>query len=91
MYLIKFIKRRRKRYGKRIRKKLFLDVKYNNNYNTKNKRYQIINDKENNIHFSVCNLRECPEDAIIGRDLFDVDDYVKALRNRVNKKRLYIS
>ena len=29
--------------------------------------------------FSVYNLSECPEDAIIGRDLFTADDYVKAV------------
>lgn len=31
------------------------------------------------INFSVHNLWECPEDAIIGRDLFDADDYIRAL------------
>lgn len=31
------------------------------------------------INFSVRNLWECPEDAIIGRDLFDADDYIRAL------------
>ena len=30
--------------------------------------------------FSVGNLNECPEDAIIGRDLFDADDYIRAVR-----------
>ena len=30
--------------------------------------------------FSVSNLCECPEDAIIGRDLFDADDYIRAVR-----------
>lgn len=29
--------------------------------------------------FSVCNLCECPEDAIIGRDLFDAHDFVRAV------------
>lgn len=32
------------------------------------------------FYFSVCNLDECPEDAIIGRDLFDATDYLQALR-----------
>ena len=30
--------------------------------------------------FSVYNLSECPEDAIIGRDLFDGSDWVEAVR-----------
>jgi hypothetical protein len=30
--------------------------------------------------FSVSNLSECPEDAIIGRDLFDADDYLRAVK-----------
>lgn len=68
---------------KELEKKLFLDVKYSNDYDTGSERCQIINDKENNIHFSVCNLQECPEDAIIGRALFDVDDYVKALNKGI--------
>lgn len=31
-------------------------------------------------NFSVHDLCECPEDAIIGRDLFDVDDFISAVR-----------
>ena len=30
--------------------------------------------------FSVSNLNECPEDAIISRDLFDAEDYIKAVK-----------
>lgn len=30
--------------------------------------------------FSVYNLNECPEDAIIGRDLFDDNDFIEAVR-----------
>ena len=30
--------------------------------------------------FSVSNLSECPEDAIIGRDLFDASDYLRAVK-----------
>lgn len=30
--------------------------------------------------FSVYNMCECPEDAIIGRDLFDAADYISAVR-----------
>ena len=29
--------------------------------------------------FQVCNLSDCPEDAIIGRDLFDAWDFVRAV------------
>lgn len=30
--------------------------------------------------FSVCDLTKCPEDATINRDLFDADDYLRAVR-----------
>lgn len=30
--------------------------------------------------FSVCNLNECPEDAVIGRDLFDEQDFINAVK-----------
>lgn len=41
--------------------------------------YEQVSDEEQNL-FSVCNLNECPEDAIIGRDLFDANDYLTAVR-----------
>ena len=43
------------------------------------------------INFSVYNLADCPEDAIIGRDLFTADDYIDALHKGMElaKKRLY--
>ncbi len=31
-------------------------------------------------NFRVYDLNECPEDAIIGRDLFDADDFIYAVR-----------
>ena len=34
----------------------------------------------NHCIFSCSNLDDCPEDAIIGRDLFDGYDYIKALK-----------
>ena len=46
-------------------------------------RYQELSNKENNIYFCVCNLNECPEDAIIGRDLFDAGNYVDALNKGI--------
>lgn len=41
--------------------------------------YEQVNNEEKCL-FSVYNLNECPEDAIIGRDLFDAYDYLKAIR-----------
>ena len=35
---------------------------------------------ENTPVFRVCDLSECPEDAIIGRDLFDAYDYLNAVK-----------
>ncbi len=45
--------------------------------------YQLvkINDRK---CFSVCNLSNCPEYAMIGRDLFDADDYLKAIKFGMN-------
>lgn len=34
----------------------------------------------NNQVFSVYNLNDCPEDAIIGRSLFDAYDWARAVR-----------
>lgn len=45
---------------------------------------QEIYDKEHDISFSVYNLCECPEDAIIGRDLFNANDYIKALNKGIS-------
>lgn len=42
-----------------------------------------IKDKDNDINFGVCNLDECPEDAIIGRCLFDTNDYIRALNKGI--------
>lgn len=40
---------------------------------------QELENKEENINFSVSDLSDCPEDACIGRDLFDADDYISVL------------
>lgn len=46
--------------------------------------YQKLYDKEEQMaFFTVSNLNECPEDAIIGRDLFDAADYIKAVRRGI--------
>lgn len=39
------------------------------------------------INFSVYNLADCPEDAIIGRDLFTADDYIDALHKGMELAR----
>lgn len=44
---------------------------------------QEISNEDQNIHFAVCNLSECPEDAIIGRDLFDADAYIRSLNKGI--------
>lgn len=46
-------------------------------------RYQEINNKENDITFSVSNMDYCPEDAIISRDLFSAIDYINTLNKGI--------
>lgn len=40
---------------------------------------QMLFDENNKYMFGVYNLNECPEDAIIRRSLFAVEDYIKAV------------
>ena len=47
-----------------------------------------IEDKTHDIYFGVHDLYECPEDAIIGRDLFDSEDYIKALNKGIELAEL---
>lgn len=42
--------------------------------------YERIKNDNGGLLFCVSDLCECPEDAIIGRDLFDADDYIAAVR-----------
>lgn len=42
--------------------------------------YQHVKDERGKVEFSVHNLAECPEDAIIGRDLFDARDWLNAVK-----------
>jgi len=42
-----------------------------------------IYNKENDINFSAYPLTDCPEDAIVERDLFNGYDYVKALNKGI--------
>lgn len=39
----------------------------------------VIDPDSNKVVFYVSNLADCPEDAIIGRDLFDAHDWLKAV------------
>ena len=43
-------------------------------------RHEIIDKNNDDVLFSCYNLNECPEDAIIGRDLFDGYNYINALK-----------
>lgn len=59
-----------------------------------NKSYKVVVNQEENdydgvcyefidndmMQFSVSNMDECSEDAIIGRCLFDADDYIRAVK-----------
>ncbi|MCI8411029.1 MAG: DUF1351 domain-containing protein [Clostridia bacterium] len=63
-------------------KELTLNVLYEEDEYVGETRQKISNDEEN-IYFSVSNLDECPEDAIIDRDLFIADDYINALNKGI--------
>lgn len=64
-------------------KVLILDVYYTEDYDTCGDRRQSIKDDENDLGFGVCNLYECPEDAMIGRALFDAEDYIRTLNKGI--------
>lgn len=42
--------------------------------------YQRVKDEDGKVVFRVWNLAECPEDAIIGRDLFNASDWIDAVK-----------
>lgn len=67
-------------------KKLVLDVVIRENYWTGCS--EEINNDKHNIHFEVRDLSECPEDAIIGRDLFTAGDYIAALKKGMELAKL---
>lgn len=46
------------------------------------------NEDSVSINFSAYNLNECPEDAIIGRCLFDADDYIRALNKGIELAKM---
>lgn len=65
-----------------MEKILKLDVRYvEGDY--EEVRIEEISDKDNDINFSVCNLDECPGDAVIGGGLFDANDYIRALNQGI--------
>lgn len=66
-----------------MEKILKLDVYYTEDMDSWGDRSQTITDKENDINFSVYNLTDCLEDAVIGRDLFNSDDYIRALNKGI--------
>ena len=58
---------------------------YEENQDDKGTVYQEVSNPEEDAdgisaNFSVCDLSESPEDAIIGRSLFDAKDYLRAVR-----------
>lgn len=63
-----------------MEKKLVLDYYTEEDYNIGCIEYESLSNEKENIYFSVSNLSECPEDAIIGRDLFTADDYIATLK-----------
>lgn len=49
--------------------------------------WEEIENEEEGIDFYVSDLDECPEDAVLGRDLFCADDYVRALEKGMELAR----
>jgi hypothetical protein len=41
---------------------------------------QTVKDETGNIYYEVCDLDDCPEEAVIGRSLFSANDYIAAVR-----------
>lgn len=56
-------------------------IKFSDNHNYDHRRQKVWSDNEDEkIKFRVSDLSECPEDAIIGRDLFDARDFIRVLQ-----------
>lgn len=56
-------------------------IKFSDNNNYDHRRQKVWSDNEDEkIKFRVRDLNEYPEDAIIGRDLFDADDFIRVLK-----------
>lgn len=55
-------------------------IKFSDNGDWENRAQKVWSDNEDEkIYFRVYDLCECPEDAIIGRDLFDGNDFIRAI------------
>lgn len=55
-------------------------IKYSDNHSFEHRQQEAwIDDEMYECDFSVYDLCECPEDAIIGRDLFDIKKYAEAI------------
>ncbi len=66
-----------------MEKILKLDIYYTEDIDSWGDRSQTIIDKDNDINFGVCNLTDCPEDATIDRNLFNSNDYIRALNKGI--------
>lgn len=65
-----------------MEKILKLDILVSEDYYEDEYRQEICDDN-NDIYFSVHNLTECPEDATVYRNLFNADDYIRALNKGI--------
>jgi len=60
-------------------KEFVINVSDNNNW--ERRAQEVWGDYENEkIRFYAYDLSDCPEDAVIGRDLFDADDFIHAIQ-----------
>lgn len=66
-----------------MEKILKLDIYYTEDIDSWGDKSQTIIDKDNDINFGVCNLTDCPEDATIDRNLFNSNDYIRALNKGI--------
>ena len=56
-------------------------IKFSDNERYDYRRQEVWSDnRDEKVSFSVYDMSECPEDAIIGRDLFDAHDFIKAVK-----------
>ena len=55
-------------------------IKISDNYSEEYRQQEAWSDNEDiEINFCAYDLSQCPEDAVIGRDLFTVDDFIEAI------------
>ena len=57
-----------------------LTVFLTDNNDDENRQQTVWSEDVNTVRFRVYDLTECPEDAIIGRDLFNAHDYIRAIK-----------